>query len=249
MPPNEVLTMRQKLIAAGALLALQYWAGLAAAEGSAVASSSTERSGGSEATGVARPKPPLSVEKQHDVLLRSNTTLGGYGGPDMRITSVLAQPAMLVGAQASWLFNQQYLFGVAGYGLATRADAPETMRIDGHPSRLGLAYGGIRLGVVATPHSLFHVTLAALAGLGSLTGISSVPTRAEFEAGYERRLGHAETFFVVEPEVAVETNVATFMRIALGASYRYVTGVEHPGLSSGNLSSPAASLAFKFGVF
>ena len=105
------------------------------------------------------------------------------------------------------------------------------------------------MGVVATPHNLFHVTIAALVGPGSLTGISSVPTRAEFEVGYERRLGHAETFFVLEPEVAIETNVATFLRVALGASYRYVTGVEQPGLSSGNLSSPAASLAFKFGVF
>ena len=50
----------------------------------------------------------------------------------------------------------------------------------------------------ATPHNLFHVTIAALVGPGSLTGISSVPTRAEFEVGYERRLGHAETFFVLE---------------------------------------------------
>ena len=67
--------------------------------------------------------------------------------------------------------------------------------------------------------------------------------------GYERRLGHGEMFLVMEPEVAVEANVVSFMRVALGGSYRYVTGVEQPGLSSANLSSPAASLAFKFGVF
>jgi hypothetical protein len=62
-------------------------------------------------------------------------------------------------------------------------------------------------------------------------------------------MGHTETFFVVEPEVAVEANMTNFMRIALGASYRYVTGVQQPGLSTATLSSPAASLAFKFGVF
>jgi hypothetical protein len=165
------------------------------------------------------------------------------------MTSILAEPALLVGAQASWLVDHQYLFGVAGYGLATRHDAPNTMRIEGSGSTLGLVYGGLRFGVVAAPHQLVHVTLAALVGPGSLTGISRTPTRGEFEVGYERRLGHAEMFLVMEPEVAVEANVVSFMRVAVGGSYRYVTGVEQPGLSSGNLSSPAASLAFKFGVF
>jgi len=93
----------RKLMAAGALMVGACWAGLAAAEGAVVG------------------------EKEYEVLMRSNSTLGGYGGPDMRITSVLAEPAMLVGAQASWLLNHQYFFGVAGYGLATRIDAPEAM--------------------------------------------------------------------------------------------------------------------------
>jgi hypothetical protein len=249
MSHKEVFPMRRKLMAA-VLITGECWAGLVAAQGAAASSSPTQRGDALLTTPVSPPKsPPVLDESEHEVLLRSNPTLGGYGGPDMRISSVLAEPVMLVGGQASWLMNHQYLFGVAGYGLATRVDAPETMRIDGTASRLGLVYGGIRLGVVATPGSLLHVTIATLAGMGSLTGISNMPTRAEFEVGYERRLGHAETFFVLEPEVAVETNVATFMRIALGASYRYVTGIEQPGLSSGNLSSPAASLAFKFGVF
>ncbi|MET0595015.1 MAG: hypothetical protein ABW133_20115, partial [Polyangiaceae bacterium] len=220
--------MRAKVIAA-ALIALGSQAGVAVAQGASASPSSIPPRG---PAAVTAPSPtPSSAEAEQEVLLHSNAKLGGYGGPDTRFTSVLAEPALLVGGQASWLVKHQYLFGIAGYGLATRVDAPNTMQIDGNSSRLGLVYGGIRLGVVATPNSLLHLTVSALAGPGSLTGISNVPTRAEFEVGYERRLGHAETFFVLEPEVAVETNVTSFMRIALGASYRYVTGIEQPGLS------------------
>lgn len=241
--------MRAKLVAAGLIACGSSWASIAGAQATVTAPPSTPLRSGAAVTPTS-PKPQGSVEEmEHEVLVRSKAQLGGYGGPDMRLTSVLASPAALVGGQASWLVKHQYLFGVAGYGLASRIDAPNTMLIDGNSSRLGLVYGGIRLGVIATPHSLLHLTIGTLMGAGSLTGISNVPTRAEFEVGYERRMGHAETFFVVEPEVAVETNVASFMRVALGASYRYVTGIEQPGLSSGTLSSPAASLAFKFGVF
>ena len=242
--------MRAKLITAGALIAWECWAGLAAADNAAAPVSSIGRSGPLVAP-ASPPRQQRSIEeKENDAAMRPSVSLGGYGGPDMRVTSVLGDPATLLGAQATWIMNHQYFFGVAGYGLATRVDTPEAMRIDGNPSRLGLVYGGLRLGVVATtPHSFLHVTIATLVGPGSLTGISTVPTRAEFETGYERRLGHSETFFVLEPEVAGEASTATFMRVALGASYRYVTGVEHPGLSSANLSGPAVSLAFKFGVF
>jgi hypothetical protein len=198
---------------------------------------------------IASAAPAAGASGEHEVLVRSNVALGGYGGPDLRISSMLSQPMTLVGVQASWIAGHRILFGAAGYGLASGVDTPSSMYVDGNPSRLGLVYGGIRLGLVATPNSLLHVTMATLIGPGTLSGISRVPTPAEFEVGYERRIGHAEGIFVVEPEVAVEVNLTTFMRVALGASYRYVTGISQPGLSSANLSSPAASLAFKLGVF
>lgn len=243
--------MKTTRITAG-VVAWVCWTGAVAAETtpSSLATAPTGPGGSADVAPVTAPEPIAHTdEHKDDVLLQSNVALGGYGGPDTRLTTVLSQPALLVGAQANWLANHQYVFGLAGYGLATRHDAPEEMRIEGNPSMLGLVYGGIRVGIVANPTRLFHLTISALAGPGSLTGISRVPTRAEFEVGYERRLGHAESFFVLEPEVAAEMNATTFMRIALGASYRYVTGVDHPGLSSANMSSPSASLAFKFGVF
>jgi hypothetical protein len=237
------------MMAAGALAAWQCWTVVAGAQGAAASPTSIQQ--GSSAAAIVSPSNQhLSIDdKEHQVQLRSRTTLGGYGGPDGRITSILAEPVALVGAQASWSLNHRYLVGVAGYGLATQVEVPDAMRIDGNQSRLGLYYGGLRLGMVASPHELVHVTFAVLAGPGSVSAVSLALTRAQFEVGNERRLGHAEMVLVVEPEVAVEANAASFMRVALGASYRYVTAVEHPGLSSGNLSSPAVSLALKFGVF
>lgn len=235
--------MRGKLVAAVASIVCSGWSVIAAAESTAAAPPPAK------VQPVSASTPARAASGEHEVLVRSNVALGGYGGPDLRISSMLSQTMTLVGAQASWIAGHRILFGAAGYGLVSGVDTPSTMQIDGNPSRLGLVYGGIRLGVVATPNSLLHVTMATLVGPGTLSGISRVATPAEFEVGYERRIGHAEGIFVVEPEVAVEMNLTTFMRVALGASYRYVTGVAQPGLSSANLSSPAGSLAFKFGVF
>jgi hypothetical protein len=239
--------MKTKWIAAAALVAVQSWTISAAAETS---SDIATQGGTPDQSGVAPLGPEEHAsEGQSTVLMSSTTELGAFGGPDIRMTSILASPALLLGAQASWLADHRFFFGLAGYGLATRHDAPDTMRIEGSRSTLGMMYGGLRLGLVSSPHRLVHLTVAALLGPGSLFGVSNVATPGEFEVGYERQVGHAEAFLVVEPEIAAELNATTFMRIAAGASYRYVTGVEQPGLSSSNLSAPAASLAFKFGVF
>jgi hypothetical protein len=59
----------------------------------------------------------------------------------------------------------------------------------------------------------------------------------------------ADGFYVVEPGVNAELNVASYFRINLGGSYRFVTGAELQDIGNDDLSGPAATLTLKFGGF
>jgi hypothetical protein len=47
---------------------------------------------------------------------------------DTKFTSILASPALLVGAQGGWIINHRFILGLGGYGLATRHDVPTEMQ-------------------------------------------------------------------------------------------------------------------------
>jgi hypothetical protein len=59
-----------------------------------------------------------------------------------------------------------------------------------------------------------------------------------------------DAFFVVEPSVNLELNLTTWMRLGVGAGYRYVSGVNDlRGITNGDLRGASGSLTLKFGAF
>lgn len=187
-------------------------------------------------------------DTQTELLFSGRTTHGGYGAPQMRVTSVLSEPALLVGVHGGWIVNHSFVLGLAGYGLATRHDTPAAMRVEGEPSRMEFAYGGVRAAYLLFPHRLVHVGFGGLLGGGGLIAIAKEDYRNQ-QGNEDVRTAHADASFVFEPEVEVEVNVVHFMRIAVAGSYRIVGAVDAPGLTHRKLSAPSGSVAFKFGVF
>lgn len=56
--------------------------------------------------------------------------------------------------------------------------------------------------------------------------------------------------FMFEPGANFMFNITTFLRIGLGASYRFVSDVERlDGLESRDLNEASANLSFMFGKF
>ena len=58
-----------------------------------------------------------------------------------------------------------------------------------------------------------------------------------------------DAVFVLEPGVSVELNVIRFMRVALFANYRFVSGVDLTGLDNAAIAGFSAGTMLKFGVF
>jgi len=135
--------------------------------------------------------------------------------------------------------NSSFVIGGGGYALANLGNFEHVTNASGDRGRLALGYGGLELTYVLRPDDLVHFSLGALIGAGGVVWNPRGPSGSQED----------DPFFITEPEVDVVLNVTRFMRVALGASYRFVRGVELLDLGDGDLSGPAGVVVLKFGSF
>lgn len=162
--------------------------------------------------------------QEEETLVGGKMTSGGFGGPVIKVTGVAGETGALVGGRGGWIINHTFVLGAGGYGLATDLERSGT--------RVDFGYGGLELEFVTRPMRLIHFTVAAMVGGG---GVNS--TTAD------------DGVFVFEPQAGIELNVTTFFRLHAGAGYRFVTDVDFPGLTDGDLSAAFGGLTLKFGKF
>jgi hypothetical protein len=192
---------------------------------------------------ASAPARAADDDNNDQTLLGPRTHHGGYGGPEMKATTMVGDPAIFVGGQAGWIIDRQLVLGGAGYGLASShsPDAP-LLRPEG-PSRLQLGYGGFRVGWIVAPKQLVHFTASVLVGGGGVTVVTH-------DLAADRYGSHnSAAFFALEPAIDMEVNLARWLRLGVGASYRYLGNTGQPGLQAVDLSGPAAGVALRFGVF
>jgi hypothetical protein len=167
-------------------------------------------------------------------------THGGYGGPVIKFSQVNDNFAVFVGGRGGWIINHTFVIGAAGYGLANPIKGNEI--IFGESRRLHFGYGGLELGYINNSDELIHFSVYTLIGAGSV--LSNVDD--DLFPMYD---DEPNTFFVLEPSANVVMNISSFMRLSVGASYRFVNTNEVDGLSSSDLSGTAVGLTLKFGKF
>lgn len=194
----------------------------------------------------SRPPPyvaPPERDQEDRLLLGGPTRHGGYGAPEMKVTSMTGEGAILVGGQGGWIINHAFVVGAAGYGLATEHTAPATLsRVDGR-STIQLGYGGPRVSYILRPHDPVHFTFGMLIGAGGY----AITTR-EY-ATNARRTHDTAAFLALEPQVEAEANLLRHLRIAIGLAYRYIGATDTPGMKQSDLSGVAGSVLVKAGVF
>ena len=195
----------------------------------------------------------LTLSAQDDdvkTLFSKNSEIRGFGAFDMKLTDFNDEKALFVGGHGGVILNKHFIFGGGGYGLTTKNDfeiADET----GATQELSLygGYGGIMLGYIIAPKEVIHVSIPVLIGAGGLEVTDdSHPVVDDQRATIER-----SAFFVVEPGLEVEMNVARFLRIALVGGYRFIQGVDLDldvnDISNEDLSNWTAGISFKVGKF
>ena len=162
--------------------------------------------------------------------------ISGFGGPMMQFTTVAGEFGHMMGGGGGVLIND-FFFGGYGLGLTNqiKADASPTDPDD----NLQLGHGGFWMGYSLFGTAPIHLSISALAGFGELS--FQIPDT------YQTRLN--DQIFVLTPIVEVEANITQYLRIGAGATYSLYTGVQLPGYSASNFSTPGAFLSFKFGWF
>lgn len=169
--------------------------------------------------------PALAQEEK--TLVGGELQSGGFGAPVVKISSTVDKFAVFVGGRGGWIINHTFVLGGGGYGLAN------DVRVPGIGSeRIEFGYGGLELEYINSSDNVIHFTVYTLIGGG---GIST-------------DIGE-DAVFVLEPSVNAELNITTYFRINAGAGYRWVSGVDTPGLSTSDMSAFVGQLSLKFGAF
>jgi hypothetical protein len=187
--------------------------------------------------GAGKPSP----EPEAEVLIPRSARHGGWGAPVVQVSTVRDRAAVLAGGRGGWLLDGRLTLGGGGMGLATEIPAPAAAQVPGERRLdLEMGYGGGWIEYTFSPLRLVHVSVGALVGGG---GVS-----LKFRHGGSYGSG-SDAFFVAEPTVAAELNLARFVRLDLGLAYRWIVGANMPGLSYSDVAGVSGVLALKFGKF
>lgn len=187
-------------------------------------------------------------EYKQDTLISNGMGIddnGGYGAPVAKFGRILGKSANFAGLRGAWIINHKFGIGLAGYGLSNKIDFPE----DSENRKLGLGYGGLILEYTPFAEQKVHLHSALLIGAGGLSKSYDDDDEDYDDDEKKNRHSPSDSFFVVEPEITVETNVTKWFRAGIGASYRYTNGAKLDGIKDSTISGLNALVMFRFGSF
>lgn len=180
---------------------------------------------------------PLFAQEQ-ETLLEGGIESGGFGSVGAKITLLNDRACVITGAWGAWLINHHLALGGGFYNLTSAHTLRDSISMD-------MEYSGFTAEYIFMPESIVHYSAQLTLGGGSLD-FSKV------------RVGSSgnndivdDVFFVVEPGVNVEVNVISFMRFQVGASYRFVSGIDNNNfdVTNADISGPSLNFMVKFGKF
>ncbi|MCU7519463.1 MAG: hypothetical protein ACM3UR_08780 [Bacteroidota bacterium] len=176
---------------------------------------------------------------------------GGFGGPQVKFSSVKNNFGVLVGAYGGWLINHQFMIGGGGYGLANNIKAnSDVQKVFNYSSQpyINFGYGGGVLEYYFNPNSLLHSSVSLLIGAGGVS-YRSANHDTDLLSDEWNDDSNADAVFVLEPGVSGELNIAKYMKVGFNVSYRFVNGVDTYGLKDSDFSNFSGGITLKFGVF
>lgn len=185
-----------------------------------------------------------STAQEAQTLISGSVSHGGFGGPEIKFGSVAGSSSVWVGGRGGWIINidPQHAISIGGGGYGLVSDHRSNLAtLDGEDLYALSGYGGFILEYTNRSYRLTHFTLSALLGGGAVLLRDS--SYEPFEED------NNNPFFVFEPVLNVELNVASFFRIAAGAGYRFTSGISDFGFSDSDFSGFTGTITFKFGGF
>jgi len=150
--------------------------------------------------------------KMNTLLDTRRFAFGAFLEQTTKVTEIQSDPQILVGGRFSFVFNHHLNVGFAGYGLVSAVDWIPDENLDG--DFLAMGYGGLMIEPEFAPQRIVHIGLPILLGAGGYGARDR--DFDEFDEG--------DGFWVFEPGLNIDINVARFFKIGLGGSYRLGLG-------------------------
>ena len=172
--------------------------------------------------------------------------IGFYFGINSGYTRIDGYDAFSAGANIALIANHGLAIGFAGKGFFS--EPYKTSNNSDLSYNYAGGYGGILIEPILFPKFPIHIAFPVLLGVGGVT-------RSRWTNFYDPYnyhdvwVGNAEAYLIVEPGVQIEVNVARWMRLAMGGSYRFTTSLEPVNFKTDLLNGFTGELSLKFGMF
>ncbi|SFO56055.1 hypothetical protein SAMN05428949_5756 [Chitinophaga sp. YR627] len=174
------------------------------------------------------------------------TTIGAYGVPAAKFTPIDGKFGLLTGGYGGVLLNGKIMLGAGAYSLVNNVETP-TMNTAGYKEYVNLWYTGFVAEYIHNSDKLVHWTAGALLGGGGVGRRDK--NRWENDDWDHNSVYDQSGFFVAEPFANLEVNITKFLRLDVGASYRYIAGSSTAGITDGKIGGPSLNIGLKAGKF
>lgn len=172
--------------------------------------------------------------------------LGFYIGFHSEYSQIAGYDAFGAGCTFAMIANHGLAIGFSGKGFFSEPYD----RIPGSNTSYSYTggYGGFLIEPILFPKYPVHVSFPILLGAGGIA--RSILTNYNYPYDHtDVYVEDAEAFFIAEPGVELEFNVARWLRFGLGASYRFTTTFEPSVFDSNPMNGFTGGFSLKFGKF
>lgn len=184
---------------------------------------------------------------QLKTLFQNKRSYGGYFALDFQYLEFENQSMVMAGARGAWVIGHSFSLGLGGVGIIPNTEIPG--RLEGEDAMVLGGWGGLILEPILFPKSPIHLTLPIMLGAGSLV----YEEADDFWNGY----GHTnheygstyDVFFIAQAQAQLEFSMLSFMRLGVGAGYRFTHDLQLEGTTSDVLDGWQGSVSLKFGKF
>ena len=182
-------------------------------------------------------------------IFSKNRSNGGYGAFSLGYSYIDGKDAFVSGGRGMFIFDHMFGIGVGGFGYVNNLNYNYYYHNDpNYKYSLAGGHGGLILEPIIAGRSPVHLAFPILIGMGGISMVD-IYNWDYWGPGEPWNNYDYDVYFVVEPAVELEFNLARFFRTALFASYRYTSKIEMFQTSEDVLRGFNFGATFKFGKF
>jgi hypothetical protein len=173
--------------------------------------------------------------------------VGFYFGFHSEYSQVAGYDAFGAGGTFAMIANHGLAIGFSGKGFFTEPYE----KIPGSNTSYSYTggYGGFLIEPIIMPKFPVHVSFPILLGGGAIAKSTLINYNYPYDYT-EIFVDDAEAFLIAEPGMELEFNVTRWMRMGLGASYRFTTNLEsNSSFESNPMNGFTGGFSIKFGKF